>query len=1001
MNQEPCTVCGGKDMNLIDGFYYCVECGTQDTNAQETVVEHTMLADGTFAHAATRKITKVLKDAIEMSGDWHKWHAYNFILMGLVEELMELGAPSGFPNRVLWIWTSYLKEFVDKTQIGTITEIKEKEGRIQHKSLFEFEDDSNEMLGEEINDNNNQTEKERKKLEQARNSIKMVTKSLLISILYVALNLDNSEIQLSHLCRFIQEGRISFAKCQKYVPSEIDLKSIPHWKLFIFSGSPHERDTLYIRQLAMCLIKVLDLGKMVLPDVRKMVDRYVKELCLPEEFKGLVLSLLHQVPCDYLDVEYKFARKNLTRIPDFEGVIMSYVLVALKMSFGLDDSYEFSLSDAVDKINDKENRIKSYKLGPYSNFTDRLFSFREWSNFLQFRKTMLCKYYLPMAQQHNLDVDDHVFVEHLEKRQKRKILLSDEVTMDILNKIIPTEEASVIPKSEFAATLNPMANYTEVILHYIQDPDVKLLISEDFSQYSLKYVCENLILINGGDNIVVGINEENKTINRVIVGNLVSRDSDLSMVYVRNCENLNWLKTKPPTVDHITKIGDNISDKDSDHGYDSNIETNSIEINTSNTVAENYNVLRIIETIQEEQEGVSIFDDPFDNIDVKEEKVDTIDTEAINENVDSFELGNDLGRSINDESNMIEAKFDPATFQREKTIKELILAACKKYRIPIPKEYDTREPIIRKRKLFIDETVGVANKKKKSKRGDAQREIDKIMTAYYTNVEKDLLEKVSQHLKSVVKDFVDVTDDDNVVENIHELPNFDDSFNNDENKDFNVQSDDDNKDTTKEEIRNANKTVDSSVMEVESEDNIEDAPNTDEDPKFDAKTHDVKQLFVKYSHKLTFEDLLDNDDSDIDKILEKKIEECRINEPITACANDLLSELLTDDTEKVSNEEQNDDHDEYLNQKSQQNNIKLDPLIENPENIKEFKYWLRHYSSACMRKNVDLKEKFDIELKEHFPRTFCFVIQECASILDCTAYSLYKHMQNLEQVLFL
>ncbi|KAI5631588.1 zinc-finger of RNA-polymerase i-specific TFIIB, rrn7 domain-containing protein [Phthorimaea operculella] len=932
MDQQPCPVCGGKDMNLIDGFYYCVECGTQDTNAQETVVEHTMLADGTFAHAATRKITKVLKDAIEMSGEWHKWHAYNFILMGLVEELMGLGAPTGFPDRVLWIWTRYLKEFADKTQIGTLTEIKEREERVQHK--------------------------------------------------------------------FIQEGRISFAKCQKYVPSEIDLKSIPDWKLFIYSGSQHEQDPLYTRQLAMCLIKVLDLGKMLLPDVRKMVDRYVKELCLPEEFRSLVFSLLHQVPCDFLDVEYKFAKKNLTRIPDFEGAIMSYVLIGLKMIFGLDDSYEFALSDAVDKINDDENRMKSYKLGSYSNSTDRLFSFREWSNFLQFRKTVLCKYYLPMAQQHNLDVDDHVFIEHLEKRQKRKILLSDEVTMDILNKIIPTEEASVIPKSEFAATLSPMANYTEVILHYLQDPDVKLLISEDFTQYSLKYACENLELINGEDNIVVGINEEDKTINRVIVGNLVSRDSDLSMVYVRNCENQYWLNTKPPTVDHVTKVEENISDKDSDHGYDSNVESSTVQINASNTVVEEADDLKKIETIDEEEEGVSIFDDPFDNIDVKEELVDNLETDAINENFDRFEFGNDLGRSINDETNMLSQKFDPATFQRERTIKELVLAACKKYKIPIPKEYDTRQPMIRKRKLFIDVTDGgAANKKKKTKPGDAQREVDKIMTAYYASVEKDLLEKVSEHLKTVVKDFVDL-ENDNVNENIPDLQNFDDSLNNDENRDFNIQLDDENKDATMEEIRNADKTVDSSVMEVESEENNEDTLIPKGDPKFDAKTYDVKQLFVKYSQKLTFQDLLESEDSDIDRILEKKIEEFRINEPITDLLSELSTELLNEGTEKISNQEL-DDHDEYLDLKSKQRNIKLDPLIENPEKIKTFNYWLRHYLSACMRKNVDLKEKFDLELKENFSRSFSFVIQECASILDCTAFSLYKHMQNLEQVLFL
>lgn len=64
MSSNPCNVCGCTDLNLVDGFYYCVECGTQDINVRETVVEH-VFADGTFAHASTKKFTTVLQDANE------------------------------------------------------------------------------------------------------------------------------------------------------------------------------------------------------------------------------------------------------------------------------------------------------------------------------------------------------------------------------------------------------------------------------------------------------------------------------------------------------------------------------------------------------------------------------------------------------------------------------------------------------------------------------------------------------------------------------------------------------------------------------------------------------------------------------------------------------------------------------------------------------------------------------------------------------------------------
>lgn len=84
MSVDPCSVCGGTDLNLVDGYYYCVECGTQDVNARETVVEHTMLADGTFGHVTKKKIVTVLKDGIEskVTRQWLLYYAffkYNYI----------------------------------------------------------------------------------------------------------------------------------------------------------------------------------------------------------------------------------------------------------------------------------------------------------------------------------------------------------------------------------------------------------------------------------------------------------------------------------------------------------------------------------------------------------------------------------------------------------------------------------------------------------------------------------------------------------------------------------------------------------------------------------------------------------------------------------------------------------------------------------------------------------------------------------------------------------
>lgn len=71
MSDQPCNVCGSTDLNLIDGFYYCVECGTQDVNVRETVVEQTYLADGTLALTGGKKFSITVKDGLQSKVNPH------------------------------------------------------------------------------------------------------------------------------------------------------------------------------------------------------------------------------------------------------------------------------------------------------------------------------------------------------------------------------------------------------------------------------------------------------------------------------------------------------------------------------------------------------------------------------------------------------------------------------------------------------------------------------------------------------------------------------------------------------------------------------------------------------------------------------------------------------------------------------------------------------------------------------------------------------------------
>lgn len=61
---QPCELCGCAEVNLHDGFYFCAECGTQDTNFQETIIDM-VEAGGEILHGKKRKVHKIVEEEEE------------------------------------------------------------------------------------------------------------------------------------------------------------------------------------------------------------------------------------------------------------------------------------------------------------------------------------------------------------------------------------------------------------------------------------------------------------------------------------------------------------------------------------------------------------------------------------------------------------------------------------------------------------------------------------------------------------------------------------------------------------------------------------------------------------------------------------------------------------------------------------------------------------------------------------------------------------------------
>lgn len=109
MNQQPsltCAVCGENDFHLKEGFYYCNECGTKSEQVRAIEIE----TEDNFEGAQTFQ-TKIKLKTDKTSGKLAltSWECYNYILRGMVEEIIELGAKDELKTVVFQLWAAFLR----------------------------------------------------------------------------------------------------------------------------------------------------------------------------------------------------------------------------------------------------------------------------------------------------------------------------------------------------------------------------------------------------------------------------------------------------------------------------------------------------------------------------------------------------------------------------------------------------------------------------------------------------------------------------------------------------------------------------------------------------------------------------------------------------------------------------------------------------------------------------------------------------------------------------
>ncbi|XP_075148080.1 TATA box-binding protein-associated factor RNA polymerase I subunit B [Haematobia irritans] len=201
------------------------------------------------------------------------------------------------------------------------------------------------------------------------------------SILAIALNLIGDDLQLTDLRRFIYEDHIASKNIFQYFPENIAPNVTEILKKVEFHRFSEKCIDKNFRQHVGLFAKNIGIRNFTTPNIVELVQRYVSELCLPQEVRIYAERLINFLPpC--------FKTRGSNQYPDYEARAMAYIIFILKLLFGLDGCKERQISSANMKLNRKIEELNR------KNKENRplLFVWTEWQRYIEMRKIIVSYY---------------------------------------------------------------------------------------------------------------------------------------------------------------------------------------------------------------------------------------------------------------------------------------------------------------------------------------------------------------------------------------------------------------------------------------------------------------------------------------------------------------------------------------------------------------------------------------------------------------------------------
>lgn len=286
-----------------------------------------------------------------------------------------------------------------------------------------------------------------------------VGRPFVFAMLWLALNQERDDVQLSDLLRYAQESHIKFNDVSSFLPENV--KSTHTVNSFRKSADEFQSH-LALRARALAIAQTINLRTLRMPDLSKLCRRYVEELCLPPVIADFAGKLIAFCPPQ---MKVHFTNNPSMAVPNYEGRAMAYILFILKLFFGLDNEREYHISKAAQKINEK--------LTEFDERQTHLFVWTEWKHFIEMRNIIVaqCHFSTAIHLDSNTEKRPDLFIDYLQKAAENSTAQDSyrKLQMDnikvIFEQVLKLHEHQTMPMPSitFPPTLTPLSTYMTYI----------------------------------------------------------------------------------------------------------------------------------------------------------------------------------------------------------------------------------------------------------------------------------------------------------------------------------------------------------------------------------------------------------------------------------------------------------------------------------------------------------------------------------------------------------